>query len=517
MQPDPFQNSLGKLGDKYQVLTELHHCGDSRTYLARDLALNRDVTITVARAVGDKAYLNAYAADAEQLKTKRHPNIMPVLEGLWLDDDTFAVVRARVRGATLDQTEGAVGAMPQPRIAAALSELTNALVWARENGITNRCVEPETFVFQQGNGRVLIGFEPSHLIAGDAETIAAFARTMNGGADLDVSQYTARLGAPTVASTPRVAIETAAAMAVASSQRGDRQAAVPVGSDGAVVVRPNRGMSFMARVLTTFGVIAAVVAGGLWFMQHRSTETRLRANAQAAQRDAGGDVTPSTALDTAAAYSSTMPSVPPPPPPNIDSIARENEKRIAEAKAAQASGAAYGSPYGSTPAQSSLYPYPSTSSTVTTTPTPMPTTMPTRRPAEQGTTTPPSATDSALLPRTDSAGRPELLDPCGSPISSDQGQCLNSAIDRADRSVNGVYQRLIAALRRQAGVSAADPDPVAVEDLRAAQRSWLQDREDACKSVGEGSSFYARERSSCYADRSAARKADLQRQLDAIP
>ena len=104
MTPDPLAESLRKLEDRYQILTELHHCGESRTYLARHLELNRDVTITVARANSDKAFLNAYAADAEILKTKRHPNIMPVLEGTWLDDDTFAVVRARVRGSTLDQT-----------------------------------------------------------------------------------------------------------------------------------------------------------------------------------------------------------------------------------------------------------------------------------------------------------------------------------------------------------------------------------------------------------------------------
>jgi uncharacterized protein YecT (DUF1311 family) len=497
MQPDSFQDSLSKLGDKYQVLTELHHCADSATYLARNLQLNRDVTITVARANGDKAFLNAYAADAEQLKTKRHPNIVPVLEGIWLDDATFAVVRARVRGSTLDQTISADGPIPQPRIAAALNELTSALIWARENGITNRCVEAETFVFQQGSGRLLLAFEPSHLIAGDAETIESFARMMNGGAPVDVSEYTARLGEPSVTSTPA------------------RQATAPVGGDVAVVERPHRGMSFVARVLTTFGVIAAVTVGALWYMQHRRSDARAQANAQRASQDAGGDVSPHNALDTAAAYSSITPTVPPPPPPNLDSIGRENEKRIAQAKAEQAMPSPYGSyvsPYSTPPtsypssSSSSLYP-PAPSSSITTSTRPPATTRPTT----------PSPADSLTLPRRDSAGRTELLDPCGSPISSDQGQCLNSAIDRADRSVNGVYQRLIDALRRQAGVSAADPDPSTVEDLRASQRNWLRERDDACKSVGEGSSFYARERGSCYVERSSSRKAELQRQLDSVP
>ncbi|MBV9495151.1 MAG: hypothetical protein JOZ54_12960, partial [Acidobacteria bacterium] len=158
MTPDPLTESLSKLDEKYQILTKLHHGADSRTYLARDLELSRDVTITVARAAGDRAFLQAYAADAEVLKTRRHPNVMPVLEGIWLNDATFALVRARVRGSTLDQTVSAVGAMPPERMAGALNELTMALIWARDVGITNRCVEPQTFIFQQGSGRVLIGF-----------------------------------------------------------------------------------------------------------------------------------------------------------------------------------------------------------------------------------------------------------------------------------------------------------------------------------------------------------------------
>ena len=55
MTPDPLNESLSKLDDKYQILTELHHCGESRTYLARHLELNRDVTITVDLSAGPHA------------------------------------------------------------------------------------------------------------------------------------------------------------------------------------------------------------------------------------------------------------------------------------------------------------------------------------------------------------------------------------------------------------------------------------------------------------------------------
>jgi serine/threonine protein kinase len=536
MTPDPLTESMSRLDKKYQVLTELHHCAHSRTYLARHLELNRDVTITVARADGDKAFLDAYAADARILQTAHQPNIVPVLESTWLDDHTLAVVRTRMRGLTLEQTVAADGPLPLPRIAASLDELTAALIWARDAGVTNRCVEPETFLFQQGTGRVLIGFEPSPLIAGDAETIQRFGRTMNGGAPLDVTEYTARLGRPRV--TPAAAA-TAAAMAAAPIP-ADREVAVPVGSDSDVVERPNRGMSFTARVLTTFGVIAALVVGALLFMNHRDGGD-LRADAASSNGSDAGDVDMRSEPDTAAAYpqsyssSQIVAAVPAPPPPNLDSIGRENEKRIAEAKAqARAMAASYGSGYGTgydatgSTYPSSTYPsstYPSSSSSSPTT-NPASTTSPStgsRMPASPAAARRP-AIDTSLdvpmsairQPGTDSAGRLELLDPCGSPIGSDQSQCLTTAIEKADRGMSSLVQRVSDALRRQAGSLPGDPDPRAVDELHDAQHRWQQEREEACRNAGSGS-FYAKERAACYADRAAQRKSELQRQLESIP
>jgi len=227
---------------------------------------------------------------------------------------------------------------------------------------------------------------------------------MNGGAYLDVSEYTSRLGAPRRTARP-VAVVT------------EQEVAVPVGSDVAVVERKNGGMGFMARVLTTFVVIAAVVVGAFVYNQHRKSEARLQANAEQANgSDAAGDVALHSAPDTVYPSSQIVPVVPPPPPPNLDSIGRENEKRIAESKAqAAAMSSAYGSygVTGSTYPQPSPYPtstpYPPTSAS---TPYPMPAT-PSRRPTVDTSMSMPA---SPTRPTTDSLGRPELLDPCGSPI-----------------------------------------------------------------------------------------------------
>jgi uncharacterized protein YecT (DUF1311 family) len=79
-----------------------------------------------------------------------------------------------------------------------------------------------------------------------------------------------------------------------------------------------------------------------------------------------------------------------------------------------------------------------------------------------------------------------------------------------------VYGKLIAALRRQAGAGDGDPDPETVDELRVAQRKWLEERDAACREVGERP-LYARERSSCFAQQSANRARELQRKLEGVP
>lgn len=84
-----------------------------------------------------------------------------------------------------------------------------------------------------------------------------------------------------------------------------------------------------------------------------------------------------------------------------------------------------------------------------------------------------------------------------------------------DRTLNGVYQRLITALRAKDSVSSDSPDPPSVIELRSEQRRWLEDRDAACHNAGDGP-FYARERGACYADRSAERTKELQQRLDSL-
>jgi uncharacterized protein YecT (DUF1311 family) len=81
--------------------------------------------------------------------------------------------------------------------------------------------------------------------------------------------------------------------------------------------------------------------------------------------------------------------------------------------------------------------------------------------------------------------------------------------------MNAAYERLIAALRRQARVQVADPDPATVTQLKQAQRDWLGARDIQCRDVGEAP-LYAIDRAQCYTDAADRRARDLQQQLDTV-
>ena len=350
---DDFAPQLSKLESEYQILTELHRSADSRTYLARHLEFNRDVTITIVRAAaGDLAgesALRHFASDARALTTMRHANVIPVIEGRWLDDGSFAIVRARVRGSTLEQVLDAAGPMAPARAAWALEQVSGALAWARANGISHRYVSASALMFQQGSGRVLLSLDPPPVATNalpntcdDARTIGRLATEMLGGAgsaagqgslaelrsDLppaviggidmlthcdtnaappDVGAVLRSLESVGEGATPVVV--PAAPVRPVEVEPGAPSVALPLAaaalpvaaaSDDAVVVVNRGGMSFGARVATAAIVIAALIVAGVVLLHRRAGPSQNASTLADTSTQSAGDIAlRSTRPDTA--------------------------------------------------------------------------------------------------------------------------------------------------------------------------------------------------------------------------
>lgn len=514
--------NLSSLEQDYQILTELRRSGESRTYLARHLGLNRDVTITVVHATDAAAFqmLTQFAADTRILAKARHPNIIPIIEGRMLANDTFAVVRARVRGSTLDELVSELGPLPLPR--AALQDIFAALEWARKGGIFHRELSPDDVVFQQGSGRVLLAFDPSNPTVdaswdrcADARTVGRLAWEMLAGRRSDAPD--AKTLAELRPDLPRRVIEETIALlncrregpapnipayinllgsppSVLSSNMSATRVPVPQSvaqpfarftplasrktEDAVVVVK--HGLGFNTRVALAAATLALIVMVVWFFVSRNNTDDSLSASRRQAldTQAAGGEVARSARADTTA-FVARPPQVAPGPPRPANALSSVDTPIATPRRATD----------------DSMFAPPAE-----------------RRHEPLRTATPPlvmPTTDSA----TDSTG---ATNACASPNPSDQRNCLKGAIQRGDNAMNRSYYQLIAALRVQAGTGQSDPDPQSVTDVRDGQKKWLADRDAACGGVGNGPLF-ATARAQCYADQSAQRMRELQEMINEIP
>ncbi|HEY9225966.1 MAG TPA: lysozyme inhibitor LprI family protein [Gemmatimonadaceae bacterium] len=510
MSRDEFDPDLSSLSNDYEILAPLRGSENTRRYLARHNGLNRDVTITVVRVPsatkdsGGDNTLTHYASDARTLSVMRHPNIVPVVEGRWLPDSgaVFAVVRARVRGATVEHIVESESALPTSQVADALEQVQAAIEWARNNGIVHRHVSMTSIVFQQGSGRVMLELDPVPLrvdalpdICDDARTIGALAYEMLSGRRPDektpIPLAELRGDLP-----PEIANEIEGLMRCtnAADARGvgglvtllravrePEFATTARGTAvGAAAARPRAQRPFGYHARIASAAVVVVIVGVLsLFMLNRNERPPQRATATKSANKSGsaaGEVNvPKSRTDSQRSTAPPRSVIPLPtsPPPRVsapaDTRKQQQRRNVAPSKPNAPAG---------------------------------------RETVEAPVIVPPPDTIT-LRPVIPAVG-------CASPEPAAQEACLSVAIERGDQVLNNTYYTLIAALRRQAGTPYNGPDPPTVNALRTAQRTWAEGRAAECNAVG-AAPLYAEARAQCYAERATTRARELSERISAIP
>ncbi len=480
--PDPFLPDLSDLESRYEIMSEARRGPDSVSYLARHRTINREVTIDVVRAPWGQAVnlMMQLQADARRESAMRHPNVVPVLEGRQISRDSFATVRPRVRGTTLEDllsSEELVETISPDRLASIFEQLNAALDWAWANGIVHRRVTPAGLVFQQGSGRALFTFEPQldtidvpTNLADDARTIGRLAWTMLAGFPFGsagmtlLSEVRPDLPRRVTAAvdglaqydheddTPDIDGFIALLRSLAGPTTPVRARIAPpmapetdtAESAAEYVVLPKQSL-FGRRFIATVAVAAAAVTATVIILHLRGTASTV-ATVTADSTGLAGDLALKPKTDTL----------------SVDST------KIGPAATPQPQRATRG---GSEPA----HPVSSTASDVTKT-----------------------------------GGNDDI---CASSDPTDQRACLRSSIEQADNEVNDAYKQVISALRKLAHVGDDSPDPPSVEHVRASQRRWLELRDATCHDAGT-TIRYARVRAACYNGQSTHRLQELQAMLD---
>jgi uncharacterized protein YecT (DUF1311 family) len=481
------------LESRYEILSEVRRTADSISYLARHRTINREVTIDVVRAPWGQAVnlMMQLQADARRESAMRHPNVVPVLEGRQIARDSFATVRPRVRGTTLEELLSSpelVETISPDRLASIFEQLNAALDWAWANGIVHRRVTPTGLVFQQGSGRALFTFEPQldaidvpTNLADDARTIGRLAWTMLAGFPYGAGGATSLVEVrPELPRRVLDAIEALARydhdddtpdidgfIAILRSLAGPT---TPVRARVAPPAAPDIGPNLEAteeyvvlpqrpligrRFVATVAIAAAVVTAVFIILRGSPAAPSNVAAAADSTGLASGDLALKPRTDSAAVPATDSAKTPGP------AVVPPSSQRIARIAA------------------------PST---------------PTR------------PLNSTVTDVTKTGGSNDL---CASPDPADQRACLRSSLEQTDNDVNDAYKVVIASLRKLANLSDDAPDPPSVEHVRASQRRWLELRDAKCHNEGTMPRF-ARVRATCYNGQSARRLEELQAMLDTL-
>ncbi|MGH7720608.1 MAG: lysozyme inhibitor LprI family protein, partial [Gemmatimonadaceae bacterium] len=107
---------------------------------------------------------------------------------------------------------------------------------------------------------------------------------------------------------------------------------------------------------------------------------------------------------------------------------------------------------------------------------------------------------------------------CDSPVQSHQRACLFAHISENDIELNRVYRELLAELQSRADSVRPGGEPESVQQLRAAQREWLANRDEDCRarSREQEGELWAPVRARCFAELSDLRARELAAQLQRV-
>lgn len=184
-------SNLRGLENDYDIRGELRGTAAARYYIGRRKQEGaEEVAITVFRAPtdGGNNALSHFASDIQILKDNRHPAIPRVFDGKWIGNDTFAVITERITGTSLDELLDRGEQFSNARTAMLLQDVSGVLDWARENGVVNRLVTPESLYLERDTNRVRVTLMPAPVpmtgvadACGDARTIGRLAWAMLSG------------------------------------------------------------------------------------------------------------------------------------------------------------------------------------------------------------------------------------------------------------------------------------------------------------------------------------------------
>lgn len=145
------------LAGRYSLIREIGRGGMSVVFLARDVALNRQVAVKLLRRelLSDAASRARFVREARTAARLFHPNIVPV-HAVEETDEMVVLVMAFVEGETLGQRVRRAGPLSPMATRRLLLEVTWALEHAHGEGVIHLDVKPDNILLERDSGRAMV-------------------------------------------------------------------------------------------------------------------------------------------------------------------------------------------------------------------------------------------------------------------------------------------------------------------------------------------------------------------------
>ncbi|MBP1759434.1 MAG: serine/threonine protein kinase, partial [Firmicutes bacterium] len=143
-------------GERYEVLEKIGAGGMAIVYKAKDLLLNRVVTIKVLREqfVTDEDFIRRFRREAQSAASLSHPNIVSIYD-VGKDGDTEYIVMEYVEGRNLKEIIREYAPLSTEQSINLARQITGAIQNAHENHIIHRDIKPHNIlVTADGHAKV---------------------------------------------------------------------------------------------------------------------------------------------------------------------------------------------------------------------------------------------------------------------------------------------------------------------------------------------------------------------------
>jgi serine/threonine-protein kinase len=145
------------LRGRYLLVHEVGRGGMGVVYLARDLALERQVAIKLLppHLAQLPALRGRFLQEARTAAGLSHPHIVPI-HAVEDHGEVVCFIMGYVPGQTLAERVRSDGPLPATVVSRIVQEVAWALAYAHQHGVIHRDVKPENILLERGSGRVLV-------------------------------------------------------------------------------------------------------------------------------------------------------------------------------------------------------------------------------------------------------------------------------------------------------------------------------------------------------------------------